>query len=51
MQIYILKQIIRKLINSGYYFIKKFFKNSKKILKIILTIILILLFIYSMGRI
>lgn len=51
MQIYVLKQIIRKLINSGYYFIKKFLKNSKKILKIIVTIILILLFIYSMGRI
>ena len=51
MQIYILKQIIRKLINSGYYYIKKILKNSKKILKIVITIFLILLFIYSMGRI
>lgn len=45
MDIYILKQVIRKIINSAYYYIKKFLKNSTKILKVIVTIILILMFV------
>lgn len=49
MKIYILKQIIRKLINSSYYHIKKLLKNTTKVFKLIITIILILMLIKSFS--
>lgn len=49
MKIYILKQIIRKIINSSFYYIKRLLKNTTKVFKVIITIILILMLIKSFS--
>lgn len=45
MYIYVIKQIIRKVINLSFYYLKKIFKSSTKFIKILITFILILMLI------
>lgn len=47
MKIYILKQIIRKTINTLFYHFKRIFKDVNKLIKFLITIILILMLIRS----
>lgn len=47
MKFYVIKQIIRKIINILFYHIKRLLKDTNKLIKFLITLILILMLIRS----